>query len=255
MNINNKYKLINMTFQEQQNDIENLIESHIYPKSMLTIYSKVLQIESIKKNLENSDKNFYCSQVLLRILFEHYLVGYYMYFKTVNDENDEIGEVYFGEYFKSELIKRENYCFGLDKLKGEVKHNNIQGYLEKYEILKNLDESEIQNIHKKASQFNIRKIIKYLFEHQKVSEEEKAKHKMLFGFLEKYNKLSSYVHGGVSADTETFIKERENEREDKINENKEWGLSIEFSLKLYFLLLLNHKNPEEILKLKDCIEK
>ena len=78
---------------------------------------------------------------------------------------------------------------------------------------------------------------------------------MLFDFLEKYNKLSSYVHGGVSAETETFIKEEEPKRQQKVQENKEWGLSIEFSIKFYFLFLLNHKNPAEIIKLQTYLKK
>jgi hypothetical protein len=255
MNIENRHRIISEIYDDYQKDIEERIEKHSYPKSMLTIYSKVRQIELIKKSLDTSDGNFYSSQVLLRILLEHYLVGYYMYFKTTTDKNDRIGDEYFDEYLKSEIIKRENYYFKLDKIKGDPKHENIQGYLEKYGIFESMEQREIDSIHQRASQFGIRKIIKYLFEHEKVTQEEKAMHNMLFDFLEKYNKLSSYVHGGVSAETETFIKDGETKRQEKIQENKDWGISIEFSIKFYFLFLLNHKNPAEIIKLQNCLEK
>ncbi|MDO6519381.1 hypothetical protein [Zobellia uliginosa] len=255
MNIEKRHKIISEIFDSYLIDIEKRIENHSYPKSMLTIYSKVLQIELIKKSLDNSDENFYSSQVLLRILLEHYLVGYYMYFKTTTDKNDRIGEEYYEEYLKSEIMKRENYYFKLDTIKGNPKHENIQGYLEKYGVFEDMKQGEINTIHQRASQFGIGKIIKYLFDHEKATNEEKEMHSMLFDFLEKYNKLSSYVHGGVSAEAETFSKEDESKRQDKIQENKEWGLSIEFSIKFYFLFLLNNKNPAEIIKLQNSLEK
>lgn len=249
MKIEESHKNVCGIFNEYLSDIEKRIENHSYSKSMLTIYSKVLQIELIKKSLDNCEGNFYSSQVLLRILLEHFLVGYYMYFKTTSDKNDRIGEEYYEEYFKSEIIKRENYYFKLDMIKGCPKHENIRGYLKKYEVFENMEQREIDTIHQRASQFGIRKIIKYLFEHEKVSKADKVMHNMLFDFLEKYNKLSSYVHGGVSAEAETFSKEDEAKRQDKIQENKEWGISIESAMKFYFLYLLNHNDKLANLKL------
>lgn len=239
MNIEEKEKVINEIFRKTQNEIEQRIENHTYPKSMMAFYAKVQQIELIKESLNKSDGNFYSSQVLLRILLEHYLVAYYMYFKTMSDKNDKIGEEYYDEYLKSEIIKQENYYKKLDEIKGEPKYTDINGYLEKYELFENMEQREIDNIHQKASQFDIRKIIKYLFEHKGTNEKEKTLHKILFDFLEKYNKLSSYVHGGVTADAETFVKGGEKIRFEKIEENKEWGTSIESGIKFYFLLLLN----------------
>ena len=256
MEIKEKEKIINEIFQENQNGIEKRIENHSYPKSVMALYSKVLQIELIRESLNKSDGNFYSSQVLLRILLEHYLVGYYMYFKTISDKNDKIGEEYYDEYLKSEIIKRENYYLKLDKIKGEPKHEDINGYLKKYGLFDNMEQRKIDIIHQKASQFGIRDIIRYLFEHKKVNEKEKALHNMLFDFLEKYNKLSSYVHGGVSAEAETFIKEDERKRFDKIEENKEWGTSIESGLKFYFLLILNINDQSENIKvMKRYLEK
>src|SRR5690606_11769972 len=121
-----------------------------------------------------NDCNFYSSQVLLRVLLEHYLVGYYMYFKTTSDKNDRIGDEYYDEYLKSEIIKRENYYFKLDTIKNNPKHENIQGYLEKYGVFNDMKQKQIDIIHQKASQFDIKKIIKYLFENKKVSKAEKA---------------------------------------------------------------------------------
>jgi hypothetical protein len=244
MNIEEKEKVINDIFSKMQNKIEQRIQNHCYPKSMMAFYAKVQQIQLIKKSLNNSDGNFYSSQVLLRILLEHYLVAYYMYFKTISEKNDKIGEEYYNEYLKSEIIKQENYYKKLDEIKGELKHTDINGYLEKYKIFENMSQKEIDNIHQKASQFDIRKIIKYLFEHKGVNEKEKKLHNILFDFLEKYNKLSSYVHGGVSADAETFVNGDEKIRIQKIEENKEWGTSIESGIKFYFLYLLNINDKE-----------
>jgi len=172
MNIEEKEKVINEIFQKTLNGIEKRIENHSYPKSLMAIYAKVQQIEFIKESLNKSDGNFYSSQVLLRILLEHYLVAYYMYFKTLSDKNDKIGEEYYDEYLKSEIIKRENYYKKLDEIKGELKHSDINGYLEKYGLFESMEQREIDSVHQRASQFGIRKIIKYLFEHKKVNEKE-----------------------------------------------------------------------------------
>ena len=52
-----------------------------------------------------------------------------MYFKATTDKNDKIGEEYFDEYFKSEILKRENYYFQLDKIKGSPQHEDLKGYV------------------------------------------------------------------------------------------------------------------------------
>lgn len=239
MNIEEKEKVINEIFRKTLNGIEERIENHSYPKSMMALFAKVQQIEFIKDSLNKSDGNFYSSQVLLRILLEHYLVAYYMYFKTISDKNDKIGQEFYNEYLKSEIIKRENYYKKLDEIKGELKHSDINGYLAKYGLFQSMQQRDIDSVHQKSSQFDIKKIIKYLFEHNRVSNKERELHIMLFDFLEKYNKLSSYVHSGVSADAETFVKGNEKERSEKIVENKEWGTSIESGIKFYFLYLLN----------------
>lgn len=257
MEIKDRFEFINQVFEKHINGIETLIENHSFPKSMLCLYSKVLQIESLRKILEKTDENFYSSQVLLRTLLEHYLVGYYAYYKTSTEKDDSIGEAYYDEYVKSEIIKRENYYFNLDKIKGDLKSENLNGYLSKHgEELIGLTQVEIDNIHKKASQFsNVRSVIKYLFNVENQTKAEGILHTMLFDFLEKYNKLSSYVHGGVSAEVESFNKDDSEKRMEKIEENKTWGISLEANLKFYFLFLLFKDNPDEVLKLNGFLKK
>ncbi len=252
MTIEERFKFIKEVFKNHKDGIETLIENHSFPKSMLCLYSKVLQIGSLRKILNKSDGNFYSSQVLLRTLLEHFLIGYYVYFKTNTEKNDLVGEVYYDEYVKSEIIKRENYYFNLDKIKNDLKHEDINGYLSKYgDEFRDLTQLQIDNIHKKASQFsNVRNVIKYLFNSENQSKEENVLHTMLFDFLEKYNMLSSYVHGGVSAEVESFNKDDFEKRKAKIKENKTWGISLEANLKFYFLFLLFKDNPDEVMKLK-----
>lgn len=257
MEIKEKFEFIHQVFEKHLNGIEKLIENHQFPKSMLCIYSKVLQIESLRKILEKSDENFYSSQVLLRTLLEHYLIGYYAYYKTSTEKDDSVGDTYYDEYVKSEIIKRENYYFNLDKIKNDLKSESINGYLSKYgEEFTDLTQFEIDNIHKKAAQFNnVRNVIKYLFNSDNQSKEEGVLHIMLFDFLEKYNKLSSYVHGGVSAEVESFNKDDSEKREAKIEENKTWGISLEANLKFCFLFLLFNDNPYEAVKLNEFLKK
>src|SRR5690606_20863757 len=115
-----------------------------------------------------------------RTLLEHYLVGYYAYYKTSTEKDDSIGEAYYDEYVKSEIIKRENYYFNLDKIKGDLKSENLNGYLSKHgEELIGLTQVEIDNIHKKASQFsNVRSVIKYLFNVENQTKAEGILHTM-----------------------------------------------------------------------------
>lgn len=252
MEIEERFQFIDDFFATKIDEMELLIESHSFPKSMLCLYSKVLQIESLSMILQKANENFYSSQVLLRTLLEHYLIGYYIYYKTADEKNDLVGEAYYNEYVKSEIIKKENYYFALDKIKHGTIHQSLNDYLSKYgDDFKNLTQKDIDNIHIKASQFsNIRNVIKFLFNSKNQSKEETVLHKALFDFLEKYNKLSSYVHGGVSAEIESFNNFESEKRREKIEENKTWGISLESNLKFYFLFLLFKDNPSEISKLK-----
>lgn len=257
MDIEKQYRFISEAFNNKIPNIHNLMEHGQYPKSTHCLYSKVLQIESIKNAIDSVQNNFYSSQVLLRVLIEHFLIGYYVFHKTYSEKSDLVGETFYNEYFKSETIKRENYYFDLDKRRNRQKHDSILGYLEKYDTLfKGITQSDINNIHNKASQFtNIKKIIQYLFDVSQTEKAESVLHLKMFDFLEKYNTLSSYVHGGIMAEVLSFDENNAEDRKKVIRENQEWGITFETNIKFFFLFLLDIDNPNEILKLNGFFNK
>lgn len=251
--IEERYKIIKRIYSKYETNYENLIENSDKIKSLSCLYSKILEVQLINQSILSPELNYYNSQILLRVILEHYLVGYYVYLKIQNEGNDIVGEDFYDSYFKSEIIKRENYNLGLDKIKNPSHEKDISDYLDTYEIFGNITPFEVNAIHFKAKQFDIRKISNYLANNLGKEEYLKQLHSLTFDFLSKYNNLSSFIHGGILAEVKTFgdFEETKAERAKILTENIEWGKIIETSLKFYFLTLLFKKDEEKLIELTD----
>ena len=109
-------------FAENKNKILSDIDISKFPKSNKALYYCQEKIDTFQKSLETlkEGEHFYSTNTITRVIFEHFLVGHYIWLKTRNEKNDVCGEQYYNEYFVSECFKRLNYKI---KIQG-IKNNN-----------------------------------------------------------------------------------------------------------------------------------
>lgn len=79
-------------------------------------------------------------------------------------------------------------------------------------------------------------------------------HHKFYYFLNKYNILSSFVHGGPSAEHETFHILPPPNKAKKINESIEWTKTVSRMIKFQILTLLLDDTKDSYLFYKKIIE-
>lgn len=189
---------------------------------------------------------FYVSQVLARTLFEHYLIGHYIWTKLRIERKYEVGQQYYKDYFCSERFKQDNYNFSIDNIKENKKDKSaIDRIRLKYPEFNEMEQSFLDNLHKVSNQFDIKKIGDYLNNKIDNTDTFKTVNISILDFLRRYNYLSSFVHGGAFSEMHTFDNEDNIDKEKVCLENISWGeiaskqskrniisaLAIEFPLK------------------------
>lgn len=167
-----------------------------------TLIDSSLEIDAVR--------SYYTICVLMRSAIENYLVAEYVFTSARTTKTDKNGIAYFNYYYGAELFKRENYNLTLNekitKTDKEDKQKLLDVLLIKYpelsEILKS--NSDIEIAFRYQNLYEPRAIIDY-FNNGKTKELIDEMQNIFFKQLvEKYNFLSSYVHGGPTSDMETF---------------------------------------------------
>jgi hypothetical protein len=208
------YEYTGKVFMENLSQINEDILKSKYPKSLKVMLRGIMKIDEILKSMTATKSSFYTSQILARVLFEHSLVFQYIFIKFNEDLSDNVGEDYYSNYFMSEFVKRENYEFGIDNIRNNTKEPiTIERIQKKYPSVKDLNLHSINKIHTSANQFDVRKIGDYLNNKINNKNNFKAVHEQMLEFLSRYNKLSSFVHGGPSSELNSYeIKVEEHNR-------------------------------------------
>lgn len=255
-NINEQYLKSNQIFEKLHGEINIDIQNSKYPISNKCLMRSSKKIDFILKGIIDAKESFYLSQILTRVLFEHFLIGHYIWTKLRIDENDNVGNEFMNEYFVSEAFKRENYDFNIEDIKSNKKEkNDIERVKLKYPELKELEQSGLNNIHQIANQFDIRKIGNYLINHIPTEDAFKDIHLLMLDFLNNYNYLSSYIHGGVYSEMETFDNLGEINKEQACRDNIDWGEIASKLTKRYVISSLAIEYPSKYMEVwKQIIE-
>jgi hypothetical protein len=82
-------------------------------------------------NVQNREDYYYSIQVSTRVLFEHFIIGHYIWTKTRIEKNDNCGVEYYAHYRLSELLRRENYELGIEGIEKNIKNNTTFENLQK----------------------------------------------------------------------------------------------------------------------------
>ena len=198
------------------NNIERIkvsIEKSKFKMTALALFRFYEKIDNIKSALDKFDlkEEIYSGNILFRSLLEHLIISYYIWYKFMLNKNDECAREYYTEYLIHEFFKQEGYKQKLQKIKTK-NYNNIDGlgYIKNsFPILNEISETQYQEINKKGNQFQIDRIFDYLINEKPLGEQRKVLHEYMLDFLDTYNVLSSFVHGGPYAEDVAFESKKE----------------------------------------------
>ena len=145
-------------------------------------------------------KNIYAARILFRSLIEHYLKAKYILFESAESGDDTIASDYYEFADASELLQLGSAY----KIAGEILYPG-RSYGNVYDVLKNqfpkLLKFTPKEISTKLSKYNYKYVIEYLYDILYVQRKSKGdENNFLINLIPLYSDLSSYVHGGPSAD-------------------------------------------------------
>ena len=235
-----EYEIAKEIFLKDSETILSDILSSKFAKSNKALYYLNLKIDNFLFSIEMMKaENYYSSQALLRLIFEHYLVGYYIWTKTRLENNDQCGEEYYIDYSVSEFFKRTSYNLKIDSIKNNTTKIDLLSHFRKeYPKYKAITQDDLDSIHRKASQFDVRQILNYTLNKTPTDDFFSNANKVYDHFLKEYNNLSSFVHGGPLAENETYHNSPKIDKDQKISDNIEWAKTSSRLMKFYILTLL-----------------
>lgn len=179
------------------------LENTDKPLSISSMTSFFPKVESIRAGIFEVAKidEYYSLNILFRSLIEHYVKAQYIWMKTVENKDDEIGIEYW-------LFGRDQE--NIDYVKALQQSYSLVGINPKISPLETLKETGViskdksaNQIRKKSEQFNYKKMTHYIANQLKSKENGSAP--ILSSIFPRYSELSSCVHGGPDS-VETYKK-------------------------------------------------
>lgn len=254
-NIQKQYDETIRIFENVKDDI--LFDANNSDRSytIKALYNNSIKIDFILKGLRLSEEIFYVSQILTRTLLEHYLVGYFIFIKSILDESDDVGLEYLREYMVSEYIKQQGYNLKVEKIKNISLNKSLIEFLkETMPDMEQVEQRDLDELHRIGNSFDVKNIGNYLVNHASVvTESMRALHGQMLSFLNRYNELSSYVHGGPIAEAKTLVEHDLQIKEKAIKENIDWGMIASKGSKINLLILLAKTLPKKYHKSAEMI--
>lgn len=238
-----QYELVHKIYSENILEIDERIGKSKFPITFKVLKNFSLKIDDILKSLESIEINqgFYSSQGLTRILYEHYLVAYYIWTKCRVDNSDECAIDYYQYYAIYEMIKQQNYNSKLDKSYDATK-TPLQNFLIKVpefdDPVDPLNQENFIDINTRANKFDIRKILQYMVDDLDPNEHFKSLHVLVHDICKKYNKTSSYVHGGRMAELEAFENTPVIDKAKLLKENVDFAKIFSYQMLDFMMMLL-----------------
>lgn len=253
-------ELVNKTFYDNLDLIKERVTASKFPNTFkfLFRFDKKIELFSNILNETVKQKNFYVSQAITRIVLEHFIVAYYVWTKARIDETDECATEYYSFYGLQEQMKQENYNSKLDKSYDNTKTPLQNVAVKDPEVFGDITEADILDLNTRANKFDIRKILAFLTDELDTNDAFKRLHVVVLDFCKRYNYLSTYIHGGPTAEFQAFENMPKTDYEKVINDNAEYAESMNFQLKSLLMLLLvadDKKNIDIYKPVYDFLEK
>lgn len=223
-NISEQYNRITETFNRLKSVIENDITKSEYENSLKALLSCSDKIDELGIITQLEQINFYTSQVLMRVIFEHYLVSDYIFTRSYKDKSDDVGEEYYKHYYCAEFFKRKSYSVQVEEIaeSKKQKRSSLEIVKENHPEFEDLSENDFTEINRiKNTFYDLKKIGEYLITSESEKKSVQDFNKAKLDLIKRYSDLSSYVHGGPIAEQD-YLSKDEKEKDQIIDENRSW---------------------------------
>lgn len=234
-----QYELVKDIYAKKTDLINSIIDKSKFPSSFKALLNFYYKSEDLKSALEvlEKEKSFYSSQALSRVLNEHFLVAFYIFTKTRLEENDDVAKDYLEYYPIFEMMKRDNYNSKLAKTYNPKK-TPLENFLDAAPEFKgDIEQSDIPDLNKRANQFDVRNILKYIQSDIPHDDSFKSMEKFVLNDCQKYNETSTYVHAGRLAELQYFENIPQTDKDKVMKDNSKRG-EICVTQTLSFVMLL-----------------
>ena len=184
--------------------------------------------------------NIISLKILIRSLVEHYLRYKYVFVQWVNSQSDEPAEKYIIFSSASDQLSNAKAMISEFQL-----HNPTFKFEKWSEILNQYSKAEIE---KEANNFTYKNIVRFLIKSLKKDTKD-GDLNFYSSLVNEYSRLSSYVHGGISAHNE--IREMSlnfKHLDSDILRLTTIGLQASSSVKLFTLLALQKTDNDKYLE-------
>jgi hypothetical protein len=240
-----QYRLVDGIFKTLEHKIRVDVDRLRYPYACNAIYYYSKRLDLIIKPILETNE-YYMSTVLMRSFIEHFLIGYYIVTRSLLEGRDTVGVEYYREFYNSEQIRRIYKKIHIEEniIRKSPKINALKEFNKATN--KNYTQKELDDIHKVAGQFHENNIIKYLIHNTPTEDYFKDFNSSLAPMLDLYNYSSSYIHGGISAEEETYRSLEEERKNNRIEIHKAISCTSITVLKERLLEILHRNIPDYI---------
>nr|WP_320023142.1 hypothetical protein [uncultured Draconibacterium sp.] len=244
-------------FQKKENILFELLDNsknEFTAKALKRFYKKNQSINNVVINID-IEKDFYTCFPLIRCQIEHFLIVIYIWLKFMIDKNDDTAKRYYQDYYIQEFIKRYGYIKSR-KIDSQSRYMNaISKTIDKLKSTGKLNDEVIKlfnNISKELNgiknEFSVPKISDFINEKLPENITPFFQSKRTKELLEEYNYLSTFIHGGPTADLSVFeytMNEMKDASLDYVEKSSNL-LSIQRFHIVYFLAMENEGIKNEM---------
>lgn len=208
-------------------------------KLLLRFLKKGLTISKSMSKLHEKEE-LYSLAILHRSLIDHTLTAHHILSKARLASNDSFAETYYKEYLAYELIITESFNDEFN-ITPELSISRLFK-----ELKSSLDSNDLKwgkarhDIFNESSKFKTKNILKEFKSYFPFESDNFVSQSTIFGLIENFNFLSSFVHGGPTAD---FIDTHKNDAYVGKNALK-WSKKVIFVFLVFFIYSLVMGNSE-----------
>ena len=173
-----------------------LLRDSDFPQTSRTLVGLMGSVNSIKLAIfdlaEASETHLYEIKILRRTLIEHYLRFYYVLFRCLKENSDEVGEEFRKYSYISETIAFLKASDVSNQISGKATDQQVYEKVKKEHPEFNVSKNQITKI---TSRWGHRNVIRYLKEQCNLIEDGSP----ILRMIPEYAQLSSFLHGGTLA--------------------------------------------------------
>jgi hypothetical protein len=183
-----------------QSKYNHLISSGTYKSTTTALLNFINKSEQLKIILWlcYEQKNFTSWAIIFRSFIEYYLKFFYLVTKSVSLKSDMVGNNYLevcAVQEKFEYIKGKKAAEDIQARR--YKLYSFEDYYKEYDVPKQIKNRK--HLDEIVKEFEYKKIVSYLHKHFMNDKQDKAS-EFISKLIPQYSLLSSFVHGGPSAD-------------------------------------------------------